>query len=222
MSQLAPDPSQPRLRLAVLLSGGGTTLQNILDCCRSGRIHAEVVLVVSSRPGAGGLARAQAAHVPAIVVERKAFPDTAAFSRAIDRALAAHSPDLVCLAGFMSLWTIPQEYQGRVMNIHPALIPAFCGHGFWGHHVHQAVLARGAKVSGATVHFADNQYDHGPIILQRAVPVLEDDTPDSLAARVHQVENELYPEAIQLFAEGRLALEGGRVRILPRTVGAWS
>ncbi|MBE7560933.1 phosphoribosylglycinamide formyltransferase [bacterium] len=211
---MVPCRTHPRRHSAVsaghvLLSGGGTTLQNILDCCQSGRIDARVIAVVSSRPGVGGLARAERAGVPALLVERKAHPDTPAFSAALAAALAPHKPDLVCMAGFMSLWTIPEEYQGRVMNIHPALIPAFCGHGFYGHHVHEAVLAAGAKVSGATVHFADNQYDHGPIILQRAVPVLEGDTPDSLAARVHCVENELYPEAIQLFAEGRLVIEAG-------------
>jgi phosphoribosylglycinamide formyltransferase-1 len=121
---------------------------------------------------------------------------------------------LVCLAGFLQLISIPEDFQGRVMNIHPALIPAFCGKGFYGHHVHEAVLAYGVKITGCTVHFCDNQYDHGPIILQRAVPVLDDDTPDSLAARVFQQECEAYPEAIRLFAEGRLRIEGRRVRIL--------
>ena len=109
---------------------------------------------------------------------------------------------------------VPDDFLGRVMNIHPALIPAFCGKGYYGHHVHEAVLAYGVKVSGCTVHFADNEYDHGPIILQRAVPVLDDDTPDTLAARVFEQECEAYPEAIRLFAEGRLRIEGRRVKIM--------
>jgi folate-dependent phosphoribosylglycinamide formyltransferase PurN len=117
------------------------------------------------------------------------------------------------MAGFLQLITIPEDFQHRVMNIHPALIPAFSGKGFYGHHVHEAALAMGVKVSGCTVHFADNQYDHGPIILQRVVPVLDDDTPDTLAARVFEQESEAYPEAIRLFADGRLTVEGRRVRV---------
>src|SRR5207245_9770922 len=119
----------------------------------------------------------------------------------------------VCMAGFMQLSTIPDDFMGRVMNIHPALIPAFCGKGMYGEHVHEAVLGYGAKITGCTVHFADNQYDHGPIILQRAVPVMNDDTPQTLAARVFAQECEAYPEAIRLFAEGRLRIDGRRVRI---------
>jgi len=118
------------------------------------------------------------------------------------------------MAGFLQLLTIPEDFQLRVMNIHPSLIPAFCGKGFYGHHVHEAVLEAGVKITGCTVHFADNQYDHGPIILQRAVPVLDDDTPESLAQRVFEAEKEAYPEAIRLFAQGRLVVTGRRVRIL--------
>ena len=208
------------LRLAVLLSGGGSTLQNILGEIDAGRLSAEVVVVVSSRPAAGGLQRAERRGIPTHVVERKSHPDTDAFSRAMDETLAPYEPELVCLAGFMSLWRFDPRWDGRVLNIHPALIPAFCGKGFYGHHVHEAVIERGAKVSGATLHFADREYDHGPIILQRAVPVMEDDTPETLAERVHRVEDELYPEAIQLFAEGRLSIEGARVRVLPRLARA--
>jgi phosphoribosylglycinamide formyltransferase-1 len=118
-------------------------------------------------------------------------------------------------SGFLKRITVPEDYAHRVTNIHPALIPAFCGEGMYGHHVHEAVLDYGAKLSGCTVHFADNQYDHGPVILQRAVPVLDDDTPDSLAARVFQAECEAYPEALQAMAQGRLTMEGRRVRIAP-------
>ena len=119
------------------------------------------------------------------------------------------------MAGFLKRVTIPEDFANRVTNIHPGLIPAFCGHGFYGHHVHEAVLDYGAKLSGCTVHFADNQYDHGPVILQRAVPVLDDDTAETLAARVFEAECEAYPEAIQLIAQGRVRVEGRKVRILP-------
>jgi folate-dependent phosphoribosylglycinamide formyltransferase PurN len=119
------------------------------------------------------------------------------------------------MAGFLQIITVPDDFRMRVMNIHPALIPAFCGKGFYGHHVHEAVIASGVKVTGCTVHYADNEYDHGPIILQRAVPVSDDDTPDTLAARVFEQECEAYPEAIRLFGEGRLAVEGRRVRVTP-------
>lgn len=206
--------TQP-VRLAVLLSGGGTTLQNLLDRIAAGTLRAEVAVVISSRPDAYGLTRARAAGVPAVTVARKAFPDPTAFNDALHAALDPYAIDLVVLAGFLSLFEPRTRYAGRVMNIHPALIPAFCGTGFYGHRVHEAVLAAGVKVSGCTVHFADEHYDHGPIILQGCVPVLDDDTPETLAARVLALEHELYPQAIQLFAEGRLVVEGRRVRIRP-------
>jgi formyltetrahydrofolate-dependent phosphoribosylglycinamide formyltransferase len=207
--------AQP-LRLAVLLSGGGTTLQNLLDRTADGRLAAAVVQVVSNRGDAYGLERARRAGVPAAVVDRKACGSREEFSGRIFALCRAARADLVCLAGFLQLIHVPDDFLGRVMNVHPALIPAFCGQGYYGRHVHEAVLAYGTKVSGCTVHFADNQYDHGPIILQRVVPVLPDDTPDTLAARVHEQENEAYPEAIRLFAEGRLCIEGRKVRILDR------
>lgn len=206
--------ASPRPRLAVLLSGSGSTLQNLLAHCADGRLRAEVAVVLASRPDAFGLERARRAGITAHAVPRRAFADVTAFNDALHAALAPHAPDLVVLAGFLSLFA-PRAYAGRVMNIHPALIPAFCGAGLYGHKVHAAVLAAGVKVSGCTVHFADEQYDHGPIILQRCVPVLDDDTPDTLAARVQALESELYPQAIQLWADGRLRVDGQRVRILP-------
>ena len=124
--------------------------------------------------------------------------------------------DLVCLAGFLQLVLIPDDFAGRVLNIHPSLIPAFCGKGYHGRAVHEAVLAAGVKITGCTVHFADNEYDRGPIVLQRTVPVLDDDTADTLAARVFAAECEAYPEAIGLFADRRLHIEGRHVRVLPR------
>ena len=147
-------------------------------------------------------------------VDRKEAGSLAEFSKQIFAHCRAANVDLVCLAGFMQLIEVPDDFLGRVMNIHPALIPAFCGKGYYGHHVHEAVLAYGAKVSGCTVHFVDNQYDHGPVILQRAVPVLDDETAETLAARVFKEECEAYPEAIRLFAEKRLQIDGRRVRIV--------
>ena len=204
-----------RLRLAVLLSGGGTTLQNLLDHIADGRLTAEVAVVVSSRADAFGLERARKAGIAAVAVPRKGQPDVQTFNDALHATLEPYAADLVVLAGFLSIFQPRARYAGRVLNIHPALIPAFCGEGFYGHRVHEAVLAAGVKVSGCTVHFADDQYDSGPIILQGCVPVLEDDTADTLAARVLALEHELYPRAIQLFAENRLRVEGRRVRILP-------
>lgn len=203
------------LRLAVLLSGGGTTLENIFTQIESGKLDATVVCVISSRHGVYGLERARSHGVPGIAILRKDFADTRAFSRAVWREVGAHNAGLAVLAGFMSLLEIDPAYNGKIMNVHPALIPSFCGRGMYGHHVHEAVIESGAKISGATVHFVDAEYDHGPIVMQKAVPVLEDDTPDSLADRVQAAEREIYPEAIQLYAEGRLRIEGRRVRILP-------
>jgi phosphoribosylglycinamide formyltransferase-1 len=200
------------IRLAVLLSGGGTTLQNLLDRIADGRLVAKVVLVVSNNGDAFGLERARRAGISALVVDRKEAGSRAEFSRRIFDACRQAGSDLVCLGGFLQLIEIPDDYLGRTMNIHPSLIPAFCGKGFYGHHVHEAVLAQGVKVTGCTVHFADNHYDQGPIILQRTVPVLDDDTPDTLAARVFEQECEAYPAAIELFAQGRLIIEGRRVR----------
>jgi formyltetrahydrofolate-dependent phosphoribosylglycinamide formyltransferase len=202
------------IRLAAFVSAGGTTLQNLLDRSADGRLHAEVALVVSSRADAFALERARRAGVPTSVVERKEYSSRAAFSGKLFAACRQARVELVCLAGFLLLIEIPEDFAGRVMNVHPSLIPAFCGKGYYGHHVHEAVLAYGAKISGCTIHFADNQYDHGPIILQRPVPVADDDTPDTLAARIYEQECVAYPEAIRLFAEGRLRIEGRRVRVV--------
>jgi len=205
--------NQP-LRLAVLLSGSGTTLQNLLDHSASGDLSAAVAVVVSSNAAAFGLRRAQQAGVPAHVVERKAAGSREEFSRRIFDHCRDAKADLGCLAGFLQLLTIPADFRNRVLNIHPALIPAFSGKGFHGRHVHEAALEAGVKVSGCTVHFADNEYDHGPIVLQRVVEVRDDDTPETLAARVFEQECRAYPEAIRLFAQGRLRVEGRRVRVL--------
>ncbi|MFO7974927.1 MAG: phosphoribosylglycinamide formyltransferase [Candidatus Hydrogenedentota bacterium] len=201
------------LKIAVLLSGSGTTLQNLIDRAEAGRLDVEFVCVIGSRAEAYGLERARKHNIPAIPIVRKDYESSAAFNTDIWSAVRDHGAELVVLAGFMSLLDIPPDFENRVMNIHPALIPAFCGKGMYGHHVHQAVIEYGVKVSGATVHFANNEYDAGPIILQDVVPVLDDDTPELLAERVQEEERELYPEAIRLFAEGRLEVNGRRVRI---------
>jgi len=203
----------PPLRVAVLLSGEGTSLENLCEQIDAGRVPARVVGVIASKQGAGGLARAQRRSIPALSVARKQFADGRSFNDALHAELARFEPELVACLGLLSLFELRGRYEGRTINTHPALIPAFCGKGFYGHHVHEAVLASGVKVTGATVHFVDAQYDHGPIILQRAVPVLEGDTPDTLAARVQAAERRIVPEAIRLFAEGRLSIEGQRVRI---------
>jgi phosphoribosylglycinamide formyltransferase 1 len=202
------------IRLAIVLSGTGTTLQNLIDRIADGRLQAQIVLVISSKPDAFGLDRARKAGLPTVVVARKDCADAQEFSRRVFEPIRRAEAQLVCMAGFLQLLPIPDDFLGRVLNIHPALIPAFCGKGFYGHRVHEAVLEYGAKVSGCTVHFADNQYDHGPIILQRTVPVRGDDTAETLAARVFEQECEAYPEAIRLFAEGKLQMEGRRV-LLP-------
>ena len=197
-----PDP----LRLVCLVSGGGTTLQNLLDRSADGSLPARVVGVVSSRADAFGVERARRAGVPAAVEAKgPGFPDR------VWAAARSFRPDLVCLAGWLHLLPIPADLRFRVLNIHPALLPAFGGKGMYGRYVHEAVLAYGAKVSGCTVHFADDTYDTGPILVQKCVPVLDGDTPDALAARVFAAECEAYPEAIRLVAAGRVRVEGRRV-----------
>ena len=202
------------LKVAVLLSGSGTTLQNLIDQTEAGALDAEFVCVIGSRADAYGLERARKHNIPAVAIVRKEYDSHSAFNARIWETVRTHGAELVVLAGFMSLLEIPDDFENRVVNVHPALIPAFCGKGMYGHHVHEAVLEYGVKLTGATVHFANNEYDAGPIILQDTVPVLDDDTPDSLAGRVQAKERELFPKAIQLFAEERLRVEGRHVRIL--------
>jgi len=203
------------VRIAVLLSGEGTSFENLCERIDAREVPAEVALVIASNTKAGGLRRAERRGIPALAVPRRAFASNAAFNDALHAELGNHEIDLALLLGFLSVFELRGKYDGRTINVHPALIPAFCGPGMYGHHVHEAVLAAGVKVSGATVHFADDHYDTGPIILQEAVPVQGDDTPESLAARVQEVERRLVPEAIRLFAAGRLAIDGRKVRIRP-------
>lgn len=202
------------IRIAVLLSKSGTSLQNLIDRINDGRLNAQIVAVISNNAEAFGLQRARQAKIPAFSVSRKECASVAEFSQRVFDHCRAAKAELVCLAGFLQLIEVPGDFQGRTMNIHPALVPAFSGKGFYGHHVHEAALAMGVKVSGCTVHFVDNEYDHGPIILQRTVEVHDDDEPKNLAARVFDAECEAYPEAIRLFAEGKLKIEGKRVRVI--------
>jgi phosphoribosylglycinamide formyltransferase-1 len=216
MADAPRDPPiiNPPIRLAVCVSGGGTTLQNLIDLIRSRRLNAQIVQVVASRPRIGAIARAEAAGIPLALANRNAR-SRAEFSSSVFDPVRHNKADLVVLAGFLSLLSIPPEYKGRVLNVHPSLIPAFSGEGYFGSRVHRAVLDYGVKVSGCTVHFADDAYDNGSIVLQRAVPVLDDDTPETLAARVFQEECRALPEAIALYAQGRLRFDGRRVRIAP-------
>ncbi|MEX0716266.1 MAG: phosphoribosylglycinamide formyltransferase [Planctomycetaceae bacterium] len=203
------------VRLGVLISGGGTTLANFVREIEAGTLAAEIPIVIASRADCGGIAKTEAAGIPCDVIRRQEFDSLEAFSDAVFERLRAARVDLIVLAGYLLLLRIPADFRHRVMNIHPALVPAFCGKGYYGERVHAAALERGAKVSGCTVHFADNEYDHGPIIVQRCVPVEDDDTPATLAARVFAAECEAYPEAVRLFAAGRLEIDGRRVRVLP-------
>lgn len=207
-----PPISDPPIRLAVCVSGGGTTLQNLIDLTRSRRLKANIVQVVASRPRIGAIPKAEAAGIPLALASRTA-KNRADFSASVFHPIRQRGADLVILGGFLALLDIPPDYQGRVINVHPSLIPAFCGKGFHGQAVHQAVLDMGVKVTGCTVHFADATYDTGPIILQKTVPVLDNDNAESLAARVFQAECQALPEAIRLYAEDRLKIEGRRVRV---------
>lgn len=202
-----------RLKIAVLLSGNGSSLENLCTEIDAGRVDAEVVLVIASREQAFGLERARRRGIPAVAVPRKRYPDPSVFNDALHSELAKLEVDLVACLGFLSPFELRGKFEGRAINVHPALIPAFSGKGFYGHRVHEAVIAAGVRVSGATVHLIDAEYDHGPILAQEAVPVLGTDTPDSLAARVMALERRLVPRVVQWIAEGRIHDEGGRIRI---------
>lgn len=205
------------LRITVLVSGGGTNLQAIMDAIAAGDIHdATIVRVISNNPNAYALTRAQNAGIEAVCISPKSFPDREQFHKALLQAIDEAGTDLVVLAGCMVV--LPAElissYRGRIINIHPALIPSFCGKGFYGLHVHEAVLARGVKVTGATVHFVDEGTDTGPIIMQKAVDVHDDDTPETLQRRVmEEAEWKIMPQAIDLIARGRVRIEDGRTVI---------
>ena len=199
------------MKIAVLISGSGRTLKNFIDLVAEGSLAVEIALVISSSAKAGGLEFANEAGIPTAVMSRRDYDTHEAYGEAIFSRCRQAGVDLVAMAGFLKFAPVPEDFMGRVVNIHPSLLPAFGGQGMYGHAVHQAVLDYGAKITGVTVHFVDNQYDHGPVIWQQPVPVFDDDTADSLAARVFEVEKDAYPHVLKLIADGRLAVEGRRV-----------
>ena len=188
---------------------------NLAQRSLRGDLPADIGLVLASNEKAAGVAKARDLNLHAEVVVRKEYADPATFSDRVFELVRDAGCDLICLAGFLSLLVIPEDFDGRVLNIHPSLLPAFGGKGMHGRHVHEAVIASGAKISGCTVHLADNQYDTGPILLQRSCPVLHDDTPESLAARVFTEECEAYPQVVAAFAQARVRVEGQRAWIAP-------
>ena len=206
-----------KTRIAVLVSGGGTNLQALLDAQTAGRIpHGEIALVVSNHAGAYALERAKGAGVPAAVVSKKECGSQAAFEHRLQGILELDGIDMIILAGFMSILSenFTKKWPNRILNIHPSLIPAFCGEGFYGLHVHEAALSRGVKVTGATVHFVNEIPDGGPILLQKAVEVLPEDTPETLQRRVmEQAEWVILPKAIDLIANGKISVENGIAHI---------
>lgn len=203
-------------RIAVLCSGGGTNLQAIIDAVEAGQIDGQIVCVIANASKAFALERARTHGIPAVFVSKKEAGSAEAFNDAVLAELQKARAELVVLAGYLPIVgaQIVRAYEHRIINIHPALIPAFCGPGMYGHHVHEAVLAYGAKISGATTHFVDEHMDHGGVILQKSVPVLEGDTPDTLAARVLTVEHEILPESVRLYCAGKLGVDGRHVHVL--------
>ncbi|QDU76529.1 Phosphoribosylglycinamide formyltransferase [Bremerella volcania] len=203
------------LKIAVLISGGGTTLRNLLERIREDQLPLEVVLVVSSSSQAKGMAYAEEANIPCQFITVAQHPDKADFSQAIFQACREKEVELVVMGGFLKQIAVPEDFVNRVVNIHPSLIPAFCGAGFYGIRVHTAVIEHGAKVSGCTVHFVDDHYDHGPIIAQSVVEVFPSDQPADLAARVFDAECQIYPATIAAIAEGRVSVRGRQVTVQP-------
>jgi len=200
------------VRIAALASGGGRTILNFQDRIEARTLNAEIAVVITNRDCAA-VERVRSRGLPVEIIAWKKGTKPDAWGETVWPRIEAAGADLVCLCGFLRMLPIRQGWQQRIMNIHPALLPAFGGKGMYGHHVHDAVLAAGVPESGCTVHFSSDEYDEGPIILQRRVPVLGNDTSDTLAARVFEAECEAYPEAIRLFAEGRLTIEEGKVSI---------
>lgn len=205
------------LNIAVLVSGGGTNLQALIDAEKAGKIeNGRISVVVASKPGVYALERAKNAGIEGVVLARKDFDSVDDYSAALEKLLKEKKTDLIVLAGFMTITNaaFTKAFENRIINVHPALIPSFCGKGYYGLHVHEAALARGVKVSGATVHFVNEVCDGGPIILQKAVPVEPGDTPETLQRRImEQAEWQLLPEAVSLFCAGRLSVDGAVVTI---------
>lgn len=205
------------IRIAVMVSGKGrgSNMQAIIDGCKSGKINGEVALVLGVKDDAPAMERAASQGIKTLAISPKAYESDDAYNAAVLEALQANDIDLICLAGYMRLLgqNVIDAFRNRIMNVHPALIPMFFGKGMYGHHVHETAIERGVKFSGVTVHFVDEEYDTGPIILQAIVPVEQDDTPDDLAARVLVAEHKTYTDAIALFAAGRIEVVGRKVKV---------
>ncbi len=204
---MIPDP----FRITVLISGSGTTLKNLIEKKSAGQLNVEMVQVISNNPQAGGLGFANESNIPTAIVDHRTYRDVPQFSQKIFDLCRDKKTNLVVMAGFLRRVEIPVDFVNRVINIHPSLIPAFCGYGHYGSHVHKAVIEYGCKISGCTVHYVDNEYDHGPIIAQCPVPVCFDDIPEKLAARVFEQECRVYPEMINSIALRRLRVVGRTV-----------
>jgi len=196
-------------KIVVMVSGGGTNLQGIIDSISAGHIQGKIIGVISDKPGVYALERAKKAGIPTFVIEKKVL------EARLMPLLEELEPDLIVLAGFLSIihGLVVRHYENKIINLHPALVPSFCGDGMYGSRVHEAVLERGVKLSGVTVHFVDEGTDSGPIIFQDTVPVEENDTVETLAARIHELEHKLLPDAVKLFCEDRLIVSGKRVLV---------
>ena len=203
------------MRIAIFASGNGSNAESVMRASREGRLEADVELVLSNNPKAGVLEKAQAYEVKHSVIESSDFNSDAEYVKTVSELLDAEKINFIALAGFLKMIQpeLIERYNNRITNIHPALLPSFGGRGFYGKRVHEAVLAAGCKVSGVTVHLVDKEYDRGPIVAQACVPVLDDDTPDTLAERVLIEEHKIYPDALQLFAENRVVVNGRKVTI---------
>jgi phosphoribosylglycinamide formyltransferase-1 len=201
------------MNIAVFASGRGSNFQAILDAIRNGELPARITVALSNRADAGALDLARANSIPAIHLTQKSFSTEEAFAAALMETLHAHAADFIALAGYLKKVpaSVVRQFRNRILNIHPALLPAFGGPGMFGHHVHEAVLAAGVKVSGATVHLVDEEYDHGPIVCQKCVAVSREDTPETLAQKVLNIEHEIYPTTLKAFAEGRITIQGRSV-----------
>jgi phosphoribosylglycinamide formyltransferase-1 len=203
-------------RIGVLVSGGGSNLQALIEATQRNELRAEIALVISNKPGVYALERAVCHKIPAVLVDHRLYQSNYDFSRAILDILLEYRIDLICLAGFLRILDrcVTERYPNRILNIHPALLPAFGGKGMYGHHVHEAVIASGAKYSGATVHLVTPRTDVGPIVAQAVVAIDDQDTPETLAAKVLSLEHRLYPQAVQLVVEDRIMMiEGMRVKL---------
>lgn len=205
-----PAISDRPVRLGVLISGGGRTLLNLVDEIQSGQLNAEIPIVIASPPDCPGVERSREAGLTCQTISKDDFSSAETLSDEIFSQCRTHEVDLVIMAGFLCLIHIPDDFEHRVLNIHPSLIPAFCGRGYYGSRVHEAAIARGTRISGCTVHFADNEYDHGPIVIQRPVEVPDGTSPDELAAMVFEQEQIAYPEAIRRVISGQLQIDGQR------------